>query len=495
MGHAVEIKRMPTPDNQYLFSGIIFVFEVIVLVAYLLGTDYEADPVALVRYPMYQDVNSMIFLGFGFLMCFLARYAWTSLGMTFLLSAMAIQASILINHCIHDIVAGVAIEEIKLSVESLITGDFAAGAILISFGAVLGRASPTQLLVMMIMELVVYAINESIGVVEFKAIDVGGSMYVHAFGAFFGIGVSWMLGSADALSGRRPGDSAAAVSVEAAVAADTTTRGASAAAPAAGGASSSPPADEASTSKSASSLAMLGTLVLWMFWPSFNGALASGAAQQRVVVNTVLSIAASCIAAFMSSRILRGGKLSMEDIQNATLAGGVAIGSAADLLVGPGAAIAVGFLAGCVSVAGYVYLTPFLSSSLGIDDTCGVINLHGIPGVIGGLAGSISAAVATSSRYGDELTELWGARSLRSSGEQAAYQAAALGLTVGLALVGGALTGAVIRLPVFGPVVPPPMNSGSESNHVGPGLYEDERNWDFEEVADASKGHPASPYL
>lgn len=38
--------------------------------------------------------------------------------------------------------------------------DFAAGAVLISFGAVLGVLSPFQLLVMALLEVVVYALNE-----------------------------------------------------------------------------------------------------------------------------------------------------------------------------------------------------------------------------------------------------------------------------------------------------------------------------------------------
>jgi len=66
----------------------------------------------------------------------------------------------------------------------------------------------------------------------------------------------------------------------------------------------------------------LGTLFLWMFWPSFNAALASGEAQHRVVINTVLSLSASCIAAFFMSAVTRKNrKFDMVAIQNATLVG------------------------------------------------------------------------------------------------------------------------------------------------------------------------------
>ena len=61
---------------------------------------------------------------------------------------------------------------------------------MISFGAVLGKASLPQLIVMMFFELIFYAINEGLGAVQFGAVDMGGSMFVHTFGAYFGLAVS-----------------------------------------------------------------------------------------------------------------------------------------------------------------------------------------------------------------------------------------------------------------------------------------------------------------
>ena len=44
-------------------------------------------------------------------------------------------------------------------------------------------------------------------------------------------------------------------------------------------------------------------------------------------------------------------------VQNATLAGGVAIGSVADMVIGPWAAILIGFISGIISVLGYKFLS------------------------------------------------------------------------------------------------------------------------------------------
>ena len=137
-----------------------------------------------------------------------------------------------------------------------------------------------------------------------------------------------------------------------------------------------------------------------MYWPSFNAGPQSGHLQHRAVVNTVLSMCGSCLAAFAASRLLRHEKkFSMVDIQNATLAGGVAVGAIADMVIQPVGALGVsccvmcaisatlicfvlqiGMVGGTLSVVGYTIVHPFLDKRLGISDTCGAHNLHGMPG-------------------------------------------------------------------------------------------------------------------
>jgi len=99
-------------------------------------------------------------------------------------------------------------------------------------------------------------------------------------------------------------------------------------------------------------IAVIGSIFLWMYWPSFNGALASGVAQQRIIVNTVLAIGSSCMGGAITSRIIFG-KLEMEIMLNATLAGGVAIGSSCDLITEPWAAMCIGLAGGILSSVGF----------------------------------------------------------------------------------------------------------------------------------------------
>merc|ERR1712019_54754 len=92
---------------------------------------------------------------------------------------------------------------------------------------------------------------------------------------------------------------------------------------------------------------------------------------------------ASTVATFALTPLLEGGKITTVPIQNATLAGGVSIGATANL-VGPFGAIVVGTLAGLLSTYGFVK-SPFF----GDVDTCGISNLHGMPGIFGGIVSAL----------------------------------------------------------------------------------------------------------
>lgn len=176
-------------------------------------------------------------------------------------------------------------------------------------------------------------------------------------------------------------------------------------------------------------------------------------------------------------------------VQNATLAGGVAIGTTASILAEPHSAIIVGAVAGTISVLGYKYLTPFLARRWNIHDTCGVNNLHGLPGLLAGLTSIIVAAVVSTDSHSESMYSIYHARvprantteflglnasvtfkpgSGRSAGEQAMFQLWALLATVSIAITGGVITGFLLRLKCFDPV----------EVH---GLFDDVTSWEVAE--------------
>ncbi|KAJ8321365.1 hypothetical protein KUTeg_001083, partial [Tegillarca granosa] len=112
----------------------------------------------LATYPMFQDVHVMIFIGFGFLMTFLKRYGYSAIAFNLLIAAFVLQWAIIVRGIIHQVLS-----HEKGDDDSKSFADFAAATVLISFGAVLGKTSPLQLLIMALLEVVMAQINEWIG--------------------------------------------------------------------------------------------------------------------------------------------------------------------------------------------------------------------------------------------------------------------------------------------------------------------------------------------
>ena len=76
---------------------------------------------------------------------------------------------------------------IHISWLDLLNGGFAAATVLVSFGVVIGKTTPMQLLGMATIEVPLFVVNCYIGYTLIGAVDVGGAIFIHTFGAYFGL--------------------------------------------------------------------------------------------------------------------------------------------------------------------------------------------------------------------------------------------------------------------------------------------------------------------
>jgi ammonium transporter Rh len=345
-------------SSSLLTVSNIFVTAQTVLIAFFIfGTTYAQDDYDVKEYIAFRDIMAMLLLGFGYLMTFLKSYGLGAVGFTMMLSILSMEANLLIE-LLMRFAKGEDGDDtawpMPVSMASLIDAEFSAATLMISFGALIGTASPLQMLVICFSQVVFYSFNKVFLVLGYiGAEDVGGSMTIHMFGAYFGLACSKALGGPKDLG-------------------------------------TSPEPDKVSDV-----LALIGTTILWVFWPSFVGATETGVPdnEMRCVVNTICALLASTTMTFYLSQKLSHAKFDPVHVANSTLAGGVAIGSAARLDIGPGGAIVAGAVAGIASVYGYVFSSPYLESRFGIFDTCGVANLHGYPSLVGGLMSIIFVAM------------------------------------------------------------------------------------------------------
>jgi ammonium transporter Rh len=322
-----------SPFDAALWSGsmvstIFVVMQAILIGFFIAGSTYLESEYSGEEYIAFRDIMAMLLLAFGYPMTFLKKYGMGAVGFTIMLSILSMELNIVVEFCVCLLYSEKGEDTawpMPISMATLIDSEFAAATLMITFGAIIGRASPLQMIIICISQSFFYASNKVILVLGLiGAKDVGGSMTIHMFGAYFGLGVSYALGA--------PKD----VGAEASMMPD----------------------------KVSDIMALIGTTFLWVYWPSFVGATETGELnnEQHCVINTILSVMASTTVTFYLSQKFNHGKFDPVHIANSTLAGGVAIGSAARLNIGPGYAVVTGVLAGTASVYGYVYSPPMLES-------------------------------------------------------------------------------------------------------------------------------------
>jgi len=230
--------------------------------------------------------------------------------------------------------------------------------------------------------------------------------------------------------------------------------------------------EDLSSSYRSDLFALIGTVLVFVTYPSFNAALAPDGTQHRVAINTILCITTSTFFAFLVSRTLRRKYFSIRDIQSATVAGGIAMGSAHSIVIIPGAAILIGAVAATVTIIGFVWFTPFLNrkSNGRFSDTRGVIILHGLNGLIAGIASIVATGTADHDWiYGQAQNTIFA----NPIPVQAGFQGTTLFITMGIAIGSGLISGVLlwgVRKITLGSEAPLPYTD--EAQFIVPSNFE-----------------------
>ena len=343
------------------------------------ATDVSEGIRQVQQYNFSIGILAMLLVGFGFLMVFVKKYGYSATTGTYMIVAAALPTYLFLRS------TGIlSAESMKAnSIESFLFAEFAAAAALIAMGAVLGRLRIYQYALLGLLIVPAYMLNEwlvldgGLGITK-GFVDAAGSITIHTFGAYFGMGLILVLSNTKHRE----------VPIESDATSDR--------------------------------FGMLGSMVLWIFWPSFCSAIVPQMQVQQTVINTVLALCGATLCTYITGSILRK-KICIADISNASLAGGVAIGATCNI-VSPIGAFGIGLLAGALCVIGYVVIQPRLQAKFKVVDTCGVHNLHGMPGLLGGLIAILVVPTA------------------------AKAQLAGIVFTVALALISGVIGGFIIRL-------------------------------------------------
>jgi ammonium transporter Rh len=364
-----------------------------------------ASLVEVQKYNRSIHIMAMLMVGFGFLMVFVKKYGRSAVTATYLLVSMAIPVYFFMRgHAPFD-------KPEVIEMDRMIMAEFAAASLLICAGAVLGRLKMSQYLVLAVIFTLCYMANEwivlngGLGMLAAGAVkDTGGSIVIHAFGALFGLGVILTMTTQKEF------------------------------------------AEKIECDATSDRFSMLGSMVLWIFWPSFCAALVAPEMVAFTAINVVLALCGATVVTYIASVVLREGKISIADVANASLAGGVAIGSTCDT-ADHQTALLIGMLAGAVSTFGFAIIQNRLQSAIKSIDTCGVLNLHGTPGLLGGVA---AIFVITGI---DKVSQLKG-----------------IGITIAVALLAGYITGKILS--AFGRKAAVYVDAdefeGAEEPHFGP---------------------------
>ena len=146
-------------------------------------------------YNMFIGVLIMMFVGFGYLMTFLKWYGLGAVGLTMLVTAIGLQWAMFTESFFDQAMNSArSWHEVPINMYALLNALYAVSAVLITFGGLIGKVSPYQLVIVTIIELACHSVNYKVLMGSLNLQDMGGTYVDHMFGAYFGLTVAWVLG-------------------------------------------------------------------------------------------------------------------------------------------------------------------------------------------------------------------------------------------------------------------------------------------------------------
>lgn len=289
-----------------------------------------------IQYGKNTDIWFMLMM-VAFLMLFIRRFEW-GICLATLLSAAS---SFIVYLGIQDFYLDYGAWDQTL----LIRGVICAITLVIAIGVFSGTCKMWQYLLVGVGFAIFYSLLEwMLGNVEIAgelATDPGGSILVHMFAAYFGIGVA--LG----IQEKRAFD------------------------------------EDYSTTKHSVTFVWMASMLLWMLWPSFVTSLVSPEDITWGMITCYMAGLGSILSTYFVCSAVQG-KINSLVFTYAMLGGPVAIGAPL-LSVGPWGALVIGLVAGALSTLCFIYLQPWFTRKIGVYDVMGVHNLHGMCGWLGAI--------------------------------------------------------------------------------------------------------------
>ena len=426
--------------ETYLIFGIIEALIIVLLAIFfetkikykedniLPGTNSENNSS---NYGLLRDMNIMAFVGFGMLHTILRRNSWISISINILLIAISVQLALFFNY-LWKIAFIEKFGDENFDLIYLMKAIFISSSVLITSGCVIGKISMIQYIILAIFETILSSLNYQLCETKLKVIDYGGALYIHTFGAIFGIAVSTVLFCSTKIK------------------------------------QSFQNYNYLNKSNYFSNITtFLGMIILFCYFPSFNSALAgkekfsnidmstdlpyymrmSKKFRQRGRYNTYFSLLGSVMGTFITSGFFNNGRFVFEEIIFGCISGAIIISGCSTVCLSFWGSIIIGTLGGIISVIFLSKIKPFFVK-WGLKDTCNIILIHGINGLLGSL---ITPIIITALRDDEEIKTYLTSRG-KLPKKQSPIQIGAIFITIGISFIGGIATGYLMKVSLCGKI-------------------------------------------